>query len=159
MHVKMWKFCILQITVSTDKLESPGSLIDDVPISEPSDERIRQTSRERPASLKTTEDPAPISLEALLFGLSVPSVVPETNNYELWSKSDISSPASVDNYSAANNLGTQTMPRTPDSVTAFVSSPTIAHAQSPHAGSSGLAFPVAAEMATPSVAANNQVGV
>ncbi|VVB10650.1 unnamed protein product [Arabis nemorensis] len=139
-----------------DKLETRVNLIDDVPVSEPCDDKIRQTSSE---PLKTTENPAPNSLEALLFGLSVPSDVPGTNNYELWSKSDnISSPAA--------NLGTQTMPRTPDSVTSIiVSSPTIAHAQSPHAGYSSPAFPVSAdnlntkELATPSVTANNQLAL
>ncbi|XP_023635321.1 probable ADP-ribosylation factor GTPase-activating protein AGD14 isoform X1 [Capsella rubella] len=130
----------------TEKMESPRSLIDDEPVSEPS------------ASLKTTEGPAPNSLEALLFGLSVPSVVPGTNKSEQCSTSDISSTVSVDNYPAAN-FGIQTMPITPDSVTSFVASPTIAHA---HAASPSPLFPVAAdnlvtkETATPSVATNNQ---
>lgn len=149
------------MTASSEKMESPRSLIDDVPVSEPSDESISRSSSEIPASLKTTEEPAPNSLEALLFGLSVPSVVRETDNYELWSKSDILSTVSVDNY-PGGNPGTQTMARTPDSDTSFVTSPTVAHA---HAGSSGPVLPVAAdnlntkETAIPSVGTNNQVGV
>lgn len=143
------------MTVSSEKMENPRSLMDDEPVSEPSDESIRQTSSELPASVKTTDGPAPNSLEALLFGLSVPSVVPGTNNSELWSKSDISYTASVDNYPAAN-LESQLVPSTPDSVTSFVtSSPTIAHAQSPHAADNLNTQ----DMATPSVAGNNQVGV
>lgn len=144
-------------------MESPRSLIDDdVPVSEPSDESISKSSSAIITSLKTIEEPAPNSLEALLFGPSVGpsvlSVVPGTNNSELWNTSDISS---TDNYTAAN-LGTQTMPGIPDNVTSFVTSPTTVHA---HAGSSGPVVPVAPdnlntkETATPSVAANNQVGV
>ncbi|XP_024005703.1 uncharacterized protein LOC18029661 [Eutrema salsugineum] len=134
-----------QTTASSDKMDNPVNLIDDVPVSETCDENITQTSNELPASQKTTEDPAPNSLEALLFGLSVPSIVSQTNN-------------SVDNYTA-DNLETQAMPRTPDSVSYLVKSPTIAQA-----GSSGPEFPVAVDsldtkdMATPSVDANNQVG-
>lgn len=120
-------------------MESPGSLIDDVPVSEPSDDSISQTSNELPASQKKTEGPAPNSLEALLFGLSVPS---------------------EDNYPAAN-IEIQTMPRTQDSVTSFVTEPTL-----PQVGSLELALLPAAtdnlnteDMATPSAAENNQVGV
>ncbi|XP_010436288.1 PREDICTED: probable ADP-ribosylation factor GTPase-activating protein AGD14 [Camelina sativa] len=141
---------------SSEKLKSPRNLIDDVPVAEPSaDESISKRSSEIPAS---TEKPAPNSLEALLFGLSIPSVVPGTNNCEQWSSSDISSTVSVDNY-PAGNLETQTTPRTPDSDTSFVASPTIAHA---HAGSSAPVLPVAAdnlitqETVTPCVATNNQ---
>ncbi|AEE86092.1 unnamed protein product [Arabidopsis thaliana] len=125
-----------QMTASSEKMEIPRSLIDDVPVSELSDEGIIKNSSEIPASLKTTEEPAPNSLEALLFGSSVPSVVPGTNNYELWNTSDISS---TENYTAVN-LGTQTMPGIPDSVTSFATSPTTAHA---HSGSSGPVVPVA----------------
>ncbi|KAG7545343.1 Arf GTPase activating protein [Arabidopsis suecica] len=149
-----------QMTASSEKMESPRSLIDDdVPVSEPSDESISKSSSEILTSLKTTEGPAPNSLEALLFGPSVgpsvPSVVPGTNNSELWNTSDISS---TDNYTAAN-LGTQTMPGIPDNVTSFVTSPTTVHA---HAGSASPVVPIAPdnlntkETATPSVAANNQ---
>ena len=126
-----------QLPASSNKMESPGSLIDDVPVSEPSDDSISQTSNELPASQKKTEGPAPNSLEALLFGLSVPS---------------------EDNYPAAN-LEIQTMPRTQDSVTSFVTEPTL-----PQVGSLELALLPAAtdnlnteDMATPSAAENNQV--
>ncbi|KAL1210315.1 putative ADP-ribosylation factor GTPase-activating protein AGD14 [Cardamine amara subsp. amara] len=139
---------------NNQKMENPRSLMDDdVPVSEPSDESISQSSSELPVSIKTTEAPAPNSLEALLFGISVPSVVPGTKNSEQWNTSDISFTVSVDNYPAVN-LGIQTMPRTPDSVTSFVTSPTIAHA---HDGSLSPAVPVAADsLTTQSVAANNQ---
>ncbi|KAF8088169.1 hypothetical protein N665_0550s0025 [Sinapis alba] len=126
-----------QLPASSNKMESPGSLIDDVPVSEPSDDSISQTSNELPASQKKTEGPAPNSLEALLFGLSVPS---------------------EDNYPAAN-IEIQTMPRTQDSVTSFVTEPTL-----PQVGSLELALLPAAtdnlnteDMATPSAAENNQV--
>ncbi|CAA7025456.1 unnamed protein product [Microthlaspi erraticum] len=141
-----------QMTASSEKMKNPRSLMDDEPVSEPSDDSIRQTSSELTASVRTTEAPAPNSLEALLFGLYDPSVASGTNNLELWNTSDISSIASVDNYPAAS-LETQIVPRTPDSVTSFVTSPTIAHAQSPHAADNLNTN----DMATPSFAETNQV--
>ncbi|CAH8378024.1 unnamed protein product [Eruca vesicaria subsp. sativa] len=97
-----------QLVASSNKMESPGSLMDDVPASEPSDESITQTSNELPASQKKTEGPAPNSLEALLFGFSDPS---------------------EENHPAAN-LEIQEMPRTQDSVNSFVTSPTVSQASS-----------------------------
>lgn len=102
-------------------MESPGSLIDDVP------------------SQKAIEGPAPNSLEALLFGYSDPS---------------------EDNHPAANPE-TQQVPRTQDSVTSFVTAPTISHAGSlelallPDAGDNLRTK----DMVTTSAAENNQVGV
>ncbi|CAH2077181.1 unnamed protein product [Thlaspi arvense] len=119
------------MTASSDKMENIGSLIDDVPVVD----KVSQNSNELPASLKKTEDPAPNSLEALLFGFSVPSVVddPGTNN-------------SLENY-----LGTQEMPRTPDSATTFVTSPTVAQP-----GSSVPAFSVSDDTLYTEDMANNQ---
>ena len=126
-----------QLAESSKKLEtSTVSLMDDVPVSEPSDDSISQTSNEVSESQKKTEGPAPNSLEALLFGYSVPS---------------------EDNHPAANPE-IQAKPRTQDNVTSSVTEPTVSHA-----GSLELALlpPATADnlkdMNTTSAAENNQV--
>ncbi|XP_056852610.1 uncharacterized protein LOC130501807 isoform X2 [Raphanus sativus] len=123
-----------QLAASSSKMKSQGSLIDDVPVSEPCDDSISQGSNEVSTPQKRTEGPAPNSLEALLFGFS------------------------EDNYPAAN-LEIPAMPKTQDSVTSSVTEPTVSHA-----GSLELALippPAAADnlkdMNTTSAAEHNQV--
>ncbi|CAN8327037.1 unnamed protein product [Cochlearia groenlandica] len=105
------KLQFLQITTTSNKMESPVNLLDDVPVSKPSDENISKSSNEITTYRKAREYPAPTSLEDLLFGPSGPSGVSGTNNY-------------VDNYPEAN-LDTHAMPGTPENVSSFVTSLTI----------------------------------
>ncbi|XP_010527129.1 PREDICTED: probable ADP-ribosylation factor GTPase-activating protein AGD14 [Tarenaya hassleriana] len=142
------------------KTENPENLMDSQPSDQTStqvNQQIlqstasdNQASSEIPASQKPNQGPDPNSLEALLFGLSVPSA---DKNSELCSKTDSFSTAPVSKHSAAS-LENQ-MSATQENIDSFAASPPNVPAQPSNAVADNLYTKENAGTDQPRVAPNS----